>query len=117
MAAAIFFFGAETTLLGITDSFIIYMICMALIGLSIPFYITQLTVILQIRVEESYLGRVFSVLTMISSVMMPLGMVFWGPLGDIVSIDYLLISTGVGMSMLVFPIILSKEIREAGRPI
>jgi DHA3 family macrolide efflux protein-like MFS transporter len=33
--------------------------------------------VLQIRVDPDYMGRVFSVFTMISSVMMPLGMVFF----------------------------------------
>jgi DHA3 family macrolide efflux protein-like MFS transporter len=47
--------------------------------------------------------------------MMPLGMVVFGPVADIVSINILLIGTGVIVTLLAIPLISSKTLREAGK--
>ncbi len=41
------------------------------------------------------LGRLFGVMAMISSSMMPLGMIFLGPLADWISIEIILVLTGI----------------------
>ncbi|NDV70476.1 hypothetical protein D0T66_16385 [Dysgonomonas sp. 25] len=41
------------------------------------------------------MGRVFGVMTMINTAMMPLGMVIFGPMADVISVEILLIVTGV----------------------
>jgi len=71
--------------------------------------------ILQVRVEAEYMGRVFSVLAMLSSIMMPLGMTAWGPLADIVLIDWLLIFSGVGIIVTGTFFITNRTLNEAGR--
>jgi DHA3 family macrolide efflux protein-like MFS transporter len=60
------------------------------------------------------MGRVLSAFTMISSTMMPLGMVVFGPVADTVSIEILLIGTGIVVSLLCIPMVASKTLREAG---
>jgi DHA3 family macrolide efflux protein-like MFS transporter len=52
---------------------------------------------------------------MVSSIMMPAGMVLFGPLADVVSIDSILIVTGAILVVLNIPFIASKTLREAGR--
>jgi DHA3 family macrolide efflux protein-like MFS transporter len=47
--------------------------------------------------------------------MMPLGMVVFGPAADIVSINMLLIGTGIIVTLLCIPMMTSKTLREAGR--
>jgi DHA3 family macrolide efflux protein-like MFS transporter len=47
--------------------------------------------------------------------MMPLGMVVFGPISDIVSINILLIGTGIVVALLCIPMVTSKTLLEAGR--
>lgn len=94
MSFAIMLMGAFTFALGFDQPFLLYLVWMGVIGVSMPIYNTPAIVLLQEKVEEQYLGRVFGVLTMITSSMMPLGMVVFGPLADFVRIEWLLIGTG-----------------------
>jgi DHA3 family macrolide efflux protein-like MFS transporter len=61
------------------------------------------------------MGRVLSVFSMVSSTMMPLGMLVFGPLADTVSINILLVGTGIVVTLLAIPLIISKTLREAGK--
>ncbi len=87
--------GIFTFALGIVPVFWIYLVFMSLIGVAMPIFNTPFMVLLQQKVEGDYLGRVFGVFTMASSVMMPLGMLVFGPLSDLVNIEWLLIVTGI----------------------
>lgn len=89
--------GAGTAALGIIPIFWLYNIVMAVIGIAMPMMNTPSTVLLQQKVEEEFLGRVFGVLSMISSSMMPLGMLVFGPLSDFIKIEWMLIGTGILM--------------------
>lgn len=89
--------GALTFALGIVPWFSVYLLVMGLVGLSLPLFNTPAMVLLQEHVDEQYMGRVFSVVTMISSSAMPAGMLLFGPLADVIAIEWLLIFTGVGM--------------------
>lgn len=80
-----------------------------------PMFNTPATVLLQEKVEEDYLGRVFGVLTMISTSMMPLGMLVFGPIADIIAIEWLLIGTGILIFALGFFLLGSKVLIEAGK--
>lgn len=116
MTLAAFVFGLCTFMLGIVPVFWIYLIIMGLIGIAMPIFNTPATVLLQEKVETDYLGRVFGVLTMISTSVMPLGMLVFGPLADVVAIEWLLMGTGVVLFMLAFFLIGSKVLMEAGKP-
>jgi DHA3 family macrolide efflux protein-like MFS transporter len=100
--------------LGVATNFWLYLFIMALIGLSMPFYNAPSMVLLQTTVEPEFMGRVISVFTMVSSTMMPLGMAVFGPIADIISIDILLVITGLLVSLLAIPMIASRTLREAG---
>jgi DHA3 family macrolide efflux protein-like MFS transporter len=101
--------------LGLAPYFWLYLAIMAILGVSLPLWNAPFMVLLQTTVDPAFMGRVFSVFTMISSVMMPLGMVVFGPLSDTVSIDLLLVGTGIIVALLTIPLIISKTLREAGR--
>jgi DHA3 family macrolide efflux protein-like MFS transporter len=116
MTLACFMFGACTFALGVIPVFWIYLIFMGLIGVTLPLFNTPSTVLLQEKVEEEFLGRVFGVLGMISSSMMPLGMLFFGPISDIVKIEWLLIGTGLLTFVQGFFLLGSKVLIEAGKP-
>jgi DHA3 family macrolide efflux protein-like MFS transporter len=114
MALACFLFGLISIALGLAGNFWLYIGIMALAGVSMPFYNTPSTVMLQMTVDNAFMGRVLSVFSMIGSVMMPLGMLFFGPLADSVPIDRMLIVTGVLLGLMGIPLLISRPLREAG---
>ncbi len=108
--------GACTFAFGHITVFWFYLLLMGVFGLVMPFFNTSSTVMLQERVEEDYLGRVFGVFGMISSVMMPLGMILFGPLSDIIKIEWILIATGILLFAEGLIMSGSKVLLEAGKP-
>jgi len=116
MAFSSFITGICTFLLGVVPIFWIYLSIMVINGIFMPFFNTPSTVLLQEKVEPDFLGRVFGVLTMISSSMMPLGMLVFGPIADVIPIEWLLIGTGFLIFIESFFLIISKDLVEAGEP-
>jgi DHA3 family macrolide efflux protein-like MFS transporter len=104
-----------TIALGLKPFFWIYLASMGIMGLTMPFFNTPSTVLLQQKVEQDYLGRVFGVLSMISSSVMPLGMLFFGPLADIIAIEKMLLITGILMFFMSFFLIRNKVMLDAGK--
>lgn len=100
--------------LGIVPNFYIYLSFMGFIGIAMPIFNTPSTVLLQEKVEPDYLGRVFGVFGMISSSMMPLGMLVFGPIADMIRIEYLLIGTGSLLFVLSFFLIRNKSLVNNG---
>jgi DHA3 family macrolide efflux protein-like MFS transporter len=87
---------------------------MGVFGVTMPYYNTPSMVMIQTHVEESYMGRVFSVMTMISSSLMPLGMLIFGPLADKISIEILLIGTGFAMLLTALVVLGRRKLISAG---
>lgn len=105
-----------TIALGLTGRFWLYLFIMGVFGVSMPYYNTPSMVMIQSHVEESYMGRVFSVMTMISSSLMPLGMLLFGPLADKISIETLLLGTGSAMLLTALTVLGKKKLMSAGLP-
>jgi DHA3 family macrolide efflux protein-like MFS transporter len=106
--------GLLSVCLGLVPNFILYLVVMAIMGLSLPLWNAPSMVLLQTTVEPAFMGRVVSVFTMISSAMMPLGMALFGPVADIVSINILLVGTGIVITLLCIPMITSRTLLDAG---
>jgi DHA3 family macrolide efflux protein-like MFS transporter len=87
---------------------------MAVIGLTAATGNTPAMTVLQQKVDPAYMGRVFSVMTMISSVVMPLGTVVFGPLSDRFSLDLIIITTGALIAALGIYLFIDKELIKAG---
>nr|AIA10459.1 major Facilitator Superfamily [uncultured bacterium] len=117
MAIASFIMAASTFALGIVPVFWIYLAIMAVFGVAMPIFNTPTTVMLQEKVDENYLGRIFGVFGMISTSMMPIGMLIFGPLADVVKIEWLLIGTGLFMLVLTVFFARNKRLVEAGLPL
>jgi len=109
--------GIATFALGVVPNFWIYLFFMAVIGVALPMFNTPSMVILQQKVEGDFLGRVFSVMSMLSSVTMPLGMLIFGPLADLIPIEYMLVWTGILIIILSFFMWRDKILLEAGKPV
>ena len=117
MTLASLLIGACTFALGIVPVFWIYLTIMGLVGVAMPIFNTPSTVLIQEKVEVDFLGRVFGVFGMIASTMMPLGMLLFGPLADIIKIERLLIGTGILLFIQGFFLLGNKILIEAGKPI
>lgn len=116
MAFASILMGICTFALGSVPLFWGYLVFMAIFGLAVPIFNTPGTVLLQEKIEENYLGRVFGVMGMISTSMMPLGMLIFGPLADFIAIEWLLIGTGALLVILAILLGRNKVLIEAGKP-
>ena len=103
--------------LGLIGSFPPYLVVMALFGMSMPFYNTPAAVMIQEHVEEAFLGRVFSVQTMLFTSVMPLAMLVFGPLAELLRIEWLLLATGALMAALVLPALGNRRLIQAGVPL
>ncbi|GIQ65081.1 MFS transporter [Paenibacillus cisolokensis] len=109
--------GVCTFALGIIPVFWLYLVVMGMIGIAMPVFNTPSTVLLQEKVEENYLGRVFGVFGMITSSMMPLGMLVFGPIADVIEIEWLLIGTGVLLVVQSLIMLGNKVLIKAGSPL
>ena len=111
---AISVMGFGVLMLGIVSNFYVYFAFMLMQGIVLPFYNTPMTVILQEQVDPAYMGRVTSISTMINSVAMPIGIALFGPLADIIDIEWLMV--GSGGLMLVFGLLyfINQPIMKAG---
>jgi DHA3 family macrolide efflux protein-like MFS transporter len=115
MVLATFAMAGLTVVLGLAPAFWLYLAAMGAFGLALPFFNTPSGVLLQDHVEGDYLGRVFGILTMISTSIMPLGMLLFGPLAELVRIEWMLIGTGVLMAGLGLAALANRRLVEAGR--
>ncbi|HBG22232.1 MAG TPA: MFS transporter [Peptococcaceae bacterium] len=106
--------GTCTFALGIVPFFGTYLFVMGLVGLVLPIFNTPFTVLLQQKVDGDFMGRVFSVLTMISTSLLPLAMLAYGPLADSIKIEWLLIGTGLLMFALSLVMLRNKVLIKAG---
>jgi DHA3 family macrolide efflux protein-like MFS transporter len=87
--------GSCTFGLGVAPNFWGFLFFMSIFGIVMPMFNTPATVLLQEKVKPDLLGRVFGVLAMITSSMLPMGMLLFGPISDFIKIENLLIVTGV----------------------
>ncbi|RPJ38094.1 MAG: MFS transporter [Chloroflexi bacterium] len=87
------------TALGLANNFNVYLVFMTLAGIPMPFWGASTTTLLQEIVVPEMQGRVFGVQSLIMNTVMPVGMLFFGPVADLVSIEVLLIVSSVLMAI------------------
>ena len=83
--------GVALGLLGVSWNFASFLVFMGLAGLFWPVFSTAQTVFVQETVPADVLGRVFAVIQMITVGVIPLAILFFGPLADAVRIETLLV--------------------------
>lgn len=112
-------FGITFVGLGLAANFWVYLVIMALAGLSLPLFSTAEMTFMQEKTEPQMMGRVFSLVNMVASMAMPLAMVVFGPLADIIDVRIIMIGSGVAMALLGVYLLLNKRILnfdKEGRP-
>lgn len=89
------FFGVLNLGLGFTTNIVVFFGVVFLMGLAVPAFSTSAMTLLQETVEPERQGRVFGFLGIIMAVAMPLGMAILGPLADVISVEVLLMVSGI----------------------
>jgi len=117
MVASNLIMAACTILLALMPNFWLYLAIMGIFGIAMPLYNSPSAVMLQEHVESAYLGRVFSVLTMLSTSLMPLGMLIFGPLADLARIEWILLATGAAMLVRGLMVLGERKLMEVGVPL
>ncbi len=115
IAVSLLVMGGSIVLMGANVPFWFYLVAMGICGLFLPLFNTPSVVMLQEKVDPAYIGRVFSVMSMINSSVMPMGILIFGPLADKVSIELLLVITGIMMLFIGFALFFDKTLMEAGK--
>jgi len=108
-------FGLVTIGLGISPIFWLYITFMGLAGITMPLFNTPAMVLIQSTVKTEFMGRVISVFTMVSTSIMPLSMLLYGPVADTVNIDIILIVTGIVMALMSIPLAVNRILNKYGK--
>ena len=106
--------GLGTIAIGFVPQFWAYITLMGFVGLIFPMFNVAEMSVVQEKVNGAYMGRVFSVFGMLSSVLCPVSMLIFGPLSDVVNLNILIVLSGVVITVLGLPFFLNKTMREAG---
>ncbi len=93
--AASVIFGLLSVALGLSPTVWIFFVFMFFTGLIVPFMSTPSMTLLQESVEPERQGRVFGFVGIVMALAMPVGMLIFGPLADVVPIQVLLIAAGL----------------------
>lgn len=87
-------FGLCFGLLGVAPNFPSFLLFIAAAGFFMPILATSQTVLLQENVDPAMMGRVFSLLQIATGTAMPVAILFFGPLADLISIATILLFCG-----------------------
>lgn len=97
ITGSFFMMGASLAIAGLLppSGFIIFVVCCAIMGLSVPFYSGVQTALFQEKIKPEYLGRVFSLTGSIMSLAMPLGLILSGFFADRIGINHWFLISGI----------------------
>ena len=85
--------------LGLSTNFVLYLVIMFLVGIPMPLFNVPTTTLLQEMVDPDMQGRVFGVMQLIMNTVMPVGMLVFGPLADVVAIETILVVASALMAV------------------
>ena len=97
ITASIFMMGISLTISGLLpqSGFFIFVVCCAIMGLSVPFYSGVQTALFQEKIKPEYLGRVFSLIGSIMSLAMPIGLILSGFFADKIGVNHWFLLSGI----------------------
>jgi len=119
MGFSFLFFGITFAAMGLADNFWFYLTIMGVAGFFLPMFTTAEMTFIQEKTEPQMMGRVFSVINIIISTVMPLGMLLFGPLADVINVRVIMVGSGLIMAILAFSLLFNKRLLAldpTGRP-
>ena len=114
ITVSIFMMGASLTISGLLPSsgFVIFVVCCAIMGLSVPFYSGVQTALFQEKIKPEYLGRVFSLTGSIISLAMPVGLILSGAFADRIGVNHWFLISGMLITGIAIICPLVAEVRK-----
>ena len=85
--------------MGVSPYFIIYLLMMFVYSIAITMIQTAATTIIQEKVESSMVGRVFGLMGAMYSGFLPVGMIAFGPLADVISLQWIIVGSGIALAL------------------
>lgn len=107
-------FGVTTIAIGYVNIFWVYLVIIFIAGFAMPFNNSPLMVMLQEKVEPEKQGRVFSLLQIVTILVMQIGIAVFGPRADAVPIQWLMIGSGIGLLVMTACIVSWKSFYREG---
>lgn len=90
-------FGTFAIGMGFSKNFILYLSLMLFYGVALTMVQTAITTMLQEKTDESMQGRVFGLLGTMYAGFLPIGMAIFGPLADILPLQWIMIGSGIAL--------------------
>ncbi len=90
-------FGIMAILMGMSTNFIFYLALMTIYGVALTTVQTTITTLLQEKTDIAMQGRVFGLLGSMYSGCMPIGMAIFGPLADVIPLQWIMIASGIAL--------------------
>ncbi|HCC34569.1 MAG TPA: MFS transporter [Ruminococcaceae bacterium] len=109
-------FGVCTLVIGLLESFIIYLIIIMIDGLSVPMLNIPVMTLLQEKVANEMQGRIFSLLQIAEVAFMMIGLLVFGPLADSMSLRILMIASGISLTVISVAMMGFKSFIKEGLP-
>jgi DHA3 family macrolide efflux protein-like MFS transporter len=108
--------GLGTVGLGLPFNFIFYIGLWGFVGFFISLSNPLMVGLIQEKVDPKYIGRVFSVFGLINTISLPLGMLIFGPLSDLIDISLIILLSGVGMGVIAIVPLFNTTLLKEGLP-
>ena len=100
LAAGLLAFGSFAIGMGLSKDFILYLGLMACYGIALTVVQTAITTMLQEITDAAVQGRVFGLLGTMYAGFLPIGMAVFGPLADILPLQWIMIGSGIALILL-----------------
>lgn len=107
--------GVLSIAMGLATHLWVFLAFMFLVGAAVPAFSTPMMTVVQEAVEPERQGRVFGFWGIVSAVAMPLGMAIFGPLADVLSVQFVLIASGIATLLAIAVALTVPSGREAVR--
>ena len=111
MSVGLIAFGSLAIGMGLSKQFALYLALMIIYGVAITMVQTATTTLIQEKAEMSMQGRVLGLLGAMYSGFLPVGMAIFGPMADEISLQWIMIGSGIALIALSIFVGTNKEMR------
>lgn len=111
MSVRLIAFGSLAIGMGLSKQFALYLTLMIIYGVATTMVQTATTTLIQEKAEMSMQGRVFGLFGAMYSGFLPVGMAIFGPMADEISLQWIMIGSGIALIVLSIFVGTNKEMR------
>lgn len=116
LAMGCFIFGLATLFMGLVPPFWLYLAIMLMAGLTMPAFQAPVMVLLQEKIEGDMLGRIFSLMQIVSTLVMMLATAVTGGMSDTIPLEWIMVVDGALLIMLGGAFIVDRRFLKEGLP-